>query len=134
MPLQSSDLLIVERGGVQYKMSPTELADFIGANQDHTVADIAARNLLTEVKVGDRVFVTDATADATVDAGWAVYRVQSTSPIVYEKIQEQEGLDLVVVSGHNAASAGGTAQTNPVIVDGPSQEITFNITQLTALP
>lgn len=112
MPLQNTDLFIVERSGVQYKMTADQIAEFVGAVNDFTAADITARDALSSLKVGDRVFVTDASADATVDAGWAVYRLQSTGPDVYEKIQEQESLDLVITAATNlsytAAPASGT--------------------------
>ena len=81
MALANTDLFIVERGGAQYKMTANQIADFVGAIRDFTVADIAARNLLTGLKVGDRVFVTNATGDSTVTSGWAVYRVASIGPI-----------------------------------------------------
>ena len=176
MPLSATDKLLVERGGVQYQMDASEIADFVGAVRDFTANDIAARDALTNLNVGDRVFVADASADATVDSGWAIYRVQTTGPITYFKIQEGEGLDVVagganlgytpaanqgtitndggsaaiipavtganaglatpamLTNSHGPASAGGTAQTNPVVVNGGTQEVTFNITQLRALP
>lgn len=179
MALQNTDLFLVERGGVQYQMTANQIADFVGAVRDETVADITARDALTaaDIKAGDRVFVTDASADATVDTGWAIYRVVSTGPNVFEKIQEQESMDVMVntnvnlsvtrtaasitigndagddavlpaVDGtnaglatpdmfnnsHPAAAAGLTAATNPVVVNPGTQQITFNITQLTALP
>jgi hypothetical protein len=31
MPLQTTDLFLIERGGVQYKLTATELAAFVGA-------------------------------------------------------------------------------------------------------
>lgn len=133
MALQVSDLFLVERAGVQYQMTANQIADFVGAVRDFTVADIAARNLLIGLKVGDRVFVTNATADSTVTSGWAVYRVASIAPIVYQKIQEQESMDIVIAT-HNPASAGLTPQSNPIVVNASTQAITFNITQLTALP
>lgn len=133
MALQASDIFIVQRGGTLYKLTATEIADFVGAIRDYTVSDIAARNALTGLEVGDRVFVVDAASDATVDAGWAIYRVQSTGPTVFFKIQEQEGMDLVVTT-HAAASSGGTTASNPVNVNAGTQVITFNITQLDPLP
>lgn len=102
--LQNTDLFIVERGGLQYRMTADEVAQFVGAIKDYTAATIPARDAGTlipsgvPIKAGDRIFVTDATADATVDAGWAVYRVVSISPDVFEKIQEQESLDLVITA------------------------------------
>ena len=109
MALQGTDLFIVERAGVQYKMTADQIADFVGANKDLTAADIAGRDALTDVTVGDRVFVTDASADTTVDAGWAVYRVQTVAPTTYEKIQEQEGLDLVITAATNLGTTLGAA-------------------------
>lgn len=177
MALQTTDLFIVERSGVQYQMTANQIADFVGAVRDFTAVDIAGRNALTDVKVGDRVFVTDATADANVDSGWAIYRLSSESPNVYEKIQEQESMDIAVSAVtnlgttitaasititndtgsnaiipladgtnaglmspsafsaiHNPASSGLTSGTNPVVVNGGTQEVTFNITQLDPLP
>jgi hypothetical protein len=177
MPLQTADLFIVERAGVQYKMTANLIADFVGAIRDFTVADIAARNALTGLKVGDRVFVTSAIADTSVATGWAIYRVSSIGPNVFAKVQEQESMDLVITVStnlsatvtaasitinsdngtdaiiplataslaglmppsafsniHAPAVAGLTAQSNPIVVNSGTQAVTFNITQLTALP
>ncbi len=109
MALQSTDLFIVERAGVQYNMTADQIADFVGAVNDVTAADIPARDALTGLRVGDRVFVTDATADVSVDTGWAVYRVQSIAPIVYEKIQEQESMDLSISVSTNLGYTPGAA-------------------------
>ena len=112
MALQNTDLFILERAGVQYKMTANEIADFVGAVNDSTASNIVGRDALTNVKIGDRVFVTDASADPSVDSGWAVYRVQSITPNVFEKIQEQESMDLTIVAntnlGYTAAPASGT--------------------------
>ena len=64
--------------------------------KDYKVADIAARGLLTDLRVGDRVFVDDATNDATVRLGWANYRVETVSPTTFIKIQEQESMDFTI--------------------------------------
>lgn len=176
MALQNTDLFIVERAGVQYQMTANQIADFVGAVRDYTVADITGRNTLTGLTPGDRVFVTDASSEADVNSGWAIYRVVSTGPNVFEKIQEQESMDMVITAStnlsvsrnavsvtvesdtgtdaviplvdgtnaglaspamftnsHQAATAGLTSSSNPVNVSG-SQVVTFNITQLTALP
>lgn len=182
MALQATDLFIVQRGGVSYQMSANQIADFVGAVRDYTTATIATRDAGTltptgVLKIGDRVFVGDATADNTVTLGWAIYRVNSIGPIVFQKIQEQESMDMVISPGvtnlgytaaptngtitndngdgviiplanatnaglmppaafsaiHVAATAGLTPQTNPIVING-SQQVTFNITQLTALP
>lgn len=185
MALQNTDLFIVERAGVQYKMTADQIAEFVGAVKDFTAATIADRDAGTLIpagiapKAGDRIFVTDASGDNTpgaeVDSGWAVYRVVSVGPDVYEKIQEQESMDLTIsasanlgyVAGpasgtvtsdsgtnatipladgtnaglaspemfnnnHVAVTTGLTAASNPINVAG--QELTFGVTQLTALP
>ncbi|MEM9700239.1 MAG: hypothetical protein AAF943_15780 [Pseudomonadota bacterium] len=112
MALTSTDIFIVERGGVQYQMTADQIADFVGAVRDYTVADITARNALTGVNVGDRVFVTDASSEADVDSGWAVYRVQSDAPTTFAKIQEQEGLDVISAGstdlGYTSSPTQGT--------------------------
>lgn len=111
MALQETDLFIVERSGTRYQMTADQIATFVGAIQDYTAADIAARDALTSLNVGDRVFVVDASADATVGSGWAVYRVGSTGPITYDKVQEQESLDVTVSGsnlGYTAAPGQGT--------------------------
>jgi len=117
MAIQNTDLFIVQRSGVQYKMTANEVADFVGAVRDYTALNIADRNSETftpalgaeGLKVGDRVFVTDASADLTVNSSWAVYRVQSIAPTVYEKIQEQESMDLTIITVVNLSyTASGT--------------------------
>lgn len=108
MPLTNTDIFIVLRGGVQYKMTATQLREFVGATSDYnsatkttldagTITDGESNDIATELlNVGDRVFVGDASADPDVDSGWAVYRVMTLAPLVYEKIQEQESLDMVI--------------------------------------
>lgn len=116
MALQNSDLLVVERGGVRYQMTASDIADFLGAVRDFSVADIAARDGLSDLKIGDRVFVSDASADGTVTSGWAIYRVQSTGPNVFEKIQEGEGLDVVGAGntdlGYTPSPTNGTVTSS----------------------
>lgn len=110
MALQDTDLLLVERGGVKYRMTADQLADFLGAVKDVTAADIADRDSKTGVEVGYRVFVVDASADPDVDSGWAVYRVASLAPLLFNKIQEQESLDVAVAVdlGYVASASSGT--------------------------
>ncbi len=100
MPLQGSDYFIIERGGSVYHTLGSDILAYIQANIGSTqfeVANIAARNALTGLTVGDRVFVIDATGDATVTSGWAIYVWRGSA---FTKIAEQEGLD-VVVGGAN---------------------------------
>ena len=99
MSLLNNDLFLVERSGTQYQMTADEIADFVTAIRDFSASTITDRDNLTGLSVGDRVFVVDASADATVDSGWAIYRVLSTGPDTFTKIQEQESLDLVVSGG-----------------------------------
>ena len=110
MALQNSDLFIVERAGERYNMTADQIADFVGAVRDFTAPDLAGRDALTDPFVGDRIFVTDASADPDVDAGWAIYRLQSVGPNVYEKVQEQESMDVLISVdlGYTAGATSGT--------------------------
>jgi len=116
MGLINSDLFMVERSGVQYKMTAEEIANFVGAVRDFTASTITARDAITGLTVGDRVFVTDASSDSTVTANWAVYRVQSLAPTVFEKIQEQESMDLVISAttdlAYTASAGSGVVTSN----------------------
>ena len=101
MSLVNTDLFLVERASVQYKMTADQIATFVGAVKDLTATSYA--NVLAGTfvggaiaKAGDRVFVADATGDITVVSGWAIYRITSVAPIVVVKIQEQESMDLVI--------------------------------------
>ncbi len=100
MALQGSDYFIIERGGSVYHTLGSDILAYIQANIGSTqfeVPDIAARNALTGLTVGDRVFVIDATGDATVSSGWAIYVWRGSA---FTKVAEQEGLD-VVIGGAN---------------------------------
>ena len=58
------------------------------------VADITARDAMSNLADGTQVRVLDASADPSVDSGWAIYTyVGSTSS--WSKIAEQESLDVV---------------------------------------
>jgi len=65
----------------------------LGTASTEVVADIAARNALTGLSPGDQAYVTDASADATVDAGAALYVYDGAA---WNKIAEFESLDLSV--------------------------------------
>jgi len=78
---------------------------------EHTAADITARDALTGLVTGDRVFVTDASADATVTAGWAVYRWDGSA---FLKLAEQESLDVAIVANLTFSQ---TATTLTVLSD-----------------
>lgn len=101
MALNSIDLFLVERTGVQYKMTADQIAIFVGAVKDLTATSYANMIAGTFVggvlaKAGDRVFIADATGDTSVSTGWAIYRITSIAPIVAAKIQEQESMDLTI--------------------------------------
>lgn len=99
MAFQSTDQVAIERGGAIYRTVGSEILAYVRANlgtSEYSVADIAARNALANITTGDIVYVVDATGDATVTTGWAVYMWQGAA---WSKISEQEGIDVV---------AGGT--------------------------
>ena len=108
MALQGSDYFIIERGGSVYHTLGSDILAYIQANIGSTqfeVANIAARNALTGLTVGDRVFVIDATGDATVTAGWAIYVWRGAA---FTKVAEQEGLDVVVGGANHTYTASPT--------------------------
>jgi hypothetical protein len=101
MPLNSTDLFLVERAGVQYKMTSDQISTFVGAVKDLTATTYA--NMLAgtfvggvTAKAGDRCFIAAPSTDPTVTTGWAIYRITSIAPIVVAKIQEQESMDLSI--------------------------------------
>ena len=111
MALQGSDNFIIERGGTVYRTLGTDILAYIQENVGTTqfeVADIAARNALTNVTIGDRVFVVDATTDATVDAGWAIYVWRGAA---WTKVAEEEGLDVVAGGADLSYTASATQGT-----------------------
>ena len=117
MPLLGTDLFIVERGGVQKSMNASELQTFLGKNANYTTATIATRNAGTFTPtspaplVRDTVLVTDASADPTVTSGWAIYLITGVSPYTYQKIQEQESMDVTITTanlGYTPSPTNGT--------------------------
>lgn len=110
MAVQGSDLFVISRAGTHYKTLASDVLAYVQANvgtSEYEVATIAARNALTNLSIGDRVFVTDATGDATVTAGWAIYVYRSVG--VWTKVAEQEGLDVVVGGADLTYTAGATS-------------------------
>lgn len=128
MAVQGTDNFLISRSGTNYRVLGSDLLAFIQANlgsSEYNVADITARNALTGITTGDRVYVADASADATVDAGWAIYAWIGSA---WLKIAEQEGLDASGLGGADlsyttsptqgiVASSTGTDATIPA-VDG----------------
>lgn len=65
-----------------------------GAAAEKLAADIAERDAyLEQMEAGDYVFVQDASADPTVESGWAKYKLASDESFI--KVAEQEGLDIM---------------------------------------
>lgn len=111
MPVQGSDYFGIDRSGVNYKAPLSDVLAYIQANigtSEFRVADIAARNALTNLSLGDRVLVDDATADATVTTGWALYTWLSAG--VWRKITEQESLDVSFTAATNLSYAASPTQ------------------------
>lgn len=113
MALQGSDKFAIERSGTLYSSDIAGVLAYVRANlgtSEYSVADIAARNALTGMTTGDIAYVVDATGDATVAVGWAVYMWQGAA---WGKISEQEGLD-VVTGGSDLSYTPST--TNGTVV------------------
>jgi len=123
MALQSSDNFIIERGGNVFRTLASDIRDYleaeIGAVATYDVADITARNALAGLNIGDRVFVIDASADATVDVGWAIYVWRGSA---FTKVAEEEGLDLV--TGGTDLSYTASA-TQGVVVSSSGSDATI---------
>ncbi|WP_310533138.1 hypothetical protein [Novosphingobium sp.] len=122
MGLQTSDHFPISRAGTLYKVTGSDIIALIQANVgtgEYEVANIAARNALTGVSLGDRVFVVDATGDATVSSGWAIYVWRGAA---WTKVAEEEGLD-VVVGGCNLTYTAGAS--NGIVVSSNGTDATL---------
>lgn len=111
MALQGSDNLAIQRGGTMYRVLGSDILAYIQANigtSEYDVANIAARNALVGLTTGDRVFVLDATGDATVSTGWAIYVWRGAA---FTKVAEQEGLDVVAGGADLSYTAAPTQGT-----------------------
>ena len=112
MALQGSDYFIVERGSTVYNVLGSDILAYVQSNigsSEYDAADITARNALTGLSTGDRVFVVDASSDTTVDSGWAIYVWRGAA---FTKVAEEEGLDVVV----GGADLGYTASATQGVV------------------
>lgn len=111
MAFQGSDNIAIQRGGTMYRVVGSDILDYILANlgsSQYQVADIAARNALTNMTIGDTVFVVDASADATVSTGWAIYRWMGAA---YTKIAEEESLEITAGGANLSYTAAPTQGT-----------------------
>lgn len=123
MAVQGSDHFLISRAGTLFKTTAADIRDYISSQigtSEYEVADITARNALGDLSVGDRVFVTDASADATVDSGWAIYIYRG--PSTWTKVAEEEGLD-VVVGGANLAYTAGAS--NGIVTSSSGTDATI---------
>jgi hypothetical protein len=125
MAVQGSDSFMLSRGGVLYKTLASDILSYvetqIGTSQ-YRVANIAARNALDSgMSMGDRVMVDDATGDATVTSGWALYQWLSSG--VWRKIAEQDSLDISVGGTTNLSYSLGA--TNGVVTSDTGTDATI---------
>lgn len=108
--LQGSDVFVISRAGTLYKLPGSEVLAYVLGNVgtgQYQVADIAARNALNaQMSLGDRVIVEDATGDATVGVGWAIYVWLASN--TWRKVAEQEGLDVTTGATDLSYTAGAT--------------------------
>lgn len=79
----ASQVFMADGTSVEVKISTLARA-VSGQTVTYVVADIAARDALTDLHVGDQAWVKDASADDTVDAGAAKY--------IYEGDVDDEGV------------------------------------------
>jgi hypothetical protein len=125
MAVQGSDSFMISRGGVLYKTLASDILGYIQSQtgtSEYRVADITARNALDSgMSAGDRVMVDDATGDATVNSGWALYQWLSSG--VWRKIAEQESVDVSVGGATNLAYSPGA--TNGVVTSDTGTDATI---------
>lgn len=96
MAVQGSDKFALERSGTLYSVDAATILAYVNENigtSKYSVADIAARNALGGISSGDSVVVLNATGDATVAAGWAIYMWTGAA---WLKTNAQEDLDVVI--------------------------------------
>lgn len=125
MAVQGSDSFVISRGGTLFKTIASDILSYVesqmGTSQ-YRVADIAARNALDgSMSAGDRVMVDDASADATVDTGWALYQWLSAG--TWRKVAEEESLDLTVGGDTNLSYSAGA--TNGVVTSDTGTDATI---------
>ena len=109
-----------------HKVLLSALPDTVRAGVTY-VADITARDALTGDALTGLVFVIDATADATVDSGAAMYAWDATlnsNAGGWVKIAEHESLDIDVpdieCSYDNIVREGGVVYDHTLLVEAPT--------------
>lgn len=102
-----NNLSVYSQSEVDASISAAQLA--MGTNFD--VADIAARDALTNLDVADRVFVSD-----DGDAKWALYKVQAVDAngagTAWTKIMDQDSLENSISASSIKAAYESNADTN----------------------
>lgn len=124
MALALTDWVAVSRGGQVYKGALSSFINLVTDNigtTERSVADITERDAISGQTLGDRVIVDDASADATVNAGWAIYTWNGSN---WVKVAEEEGLDVVLThtdlgitrtaTGNTITNTDGTDATIPL--------------------
>jgi hypothetical protein len=94
-----TNLSVDSSAEVTAKIDAAKLA--LGTN--YSVADIAARDALTGLTVGDNVFVLD-----DGDTKWAIYKVTAIGTIVFEKIMDED----VYLNAQSASAIKSTYESN----------------------
>ena len=95
-------------------------------------ADIAGRNGLAGLSIGDTVMVLDASADPTVTSGWAAYRHRGTgTPGAYTdadffKLIEQESLDVSPSAFDHGVFAGLGDDDHPQYHNDARGDVRYN--------
>jgi len=125
MALSLSDYFIAERGGALYRLTGQDLVDLISQNlgtSNHQVDDVAARDALGDLSLGDIVLVDDASADPTVDSGWAIYR---KLPAGFVKTAEENSLDIVITTTN--LSIGSKTSNSITIANSDGTPVTLTV-------
>ena len=125
MALQGSDYLIIGRGTTVYKVLASDITALVRTQMgtsDYRVDDITDRNALQPtLSPGDTVMVEDASADSTINEGWALYQWLSTD--TWRKIAEEESLDITVGGATNLSYSSGP--TNGVVTSDTGTDATI---------
>ena len=127
MAVSGSDHFMISRAGALYKVTGSDLLAYVQSQvgtSEYRVANIAARNALDSggsMSAGDRVMVDDATGDATVTTGWALYQWLGSGS--WRKIAEQESIDVTFSASTNLSYTA--APTNGTVVSNTGNDATI---------
>lgn len=107
---EASQVKTADGLNVEVRLNTIERA-LAGNTTMHLAANIADRDALQGLIVGDKVYVDDATGDDTVDKGGAMYLWQANG--TFKKLSEDESLDLVI----KWAMIEGKPESDPASID-----------------